>query len=902
MEQDLWESLATALQDNPLFDEAMPKDCAEFLVQGSAFAPEGKAVEGIQVSAKLGELTKTLNIYGERYWQNKGPLSTPSMPKPFTEMPLNYQHAFGGEGYAKNPLGKGLPVAEGELRLLPNIELPNALINSKKSMPDPASFAPIDNQWQPRIDHIGTYNEAYIQEHMFELAPDIDWQHFNVAPEDQRFTGYLNGDEAYELCHMHPDMPIIAGQLPEVRARCFVEQQLRAGDQEQLLFKEVPLNLDTVYFFPNDNLGVVIHRGTLEVFDNQGADIKKLLVAHESLAEDKRSKEHYQREMTQRTDPEESYKYMLNSVPLIPVGVPCAFKLMLGDELQNPDDPMSDNIENFSNRKSEEAHAEVDKHMNEQLGKLEAAGMADQVAVLKEKMAQIPEAPEEAKQIEALMNKILPNKDTIATDLDLSQLNFDAMDEIDTFIAKLTEQKKAEAMAELEQQMDKLRASNEPGAKESLEKIEQMLKDMALPPILVRPKLDPEQLGIKKQLEDAKAQIERAKAMPELTDEQRKQLEEQEQSLDLQSIEAQLKEAETHIQDGYRQGAHFPDLMRSPYAGQEFEIAAAFITKAKSGESCAQAEIAFCQFEQIDFTGIDLTSGYLEYTELQDVIFDNALLQGAIFAFSKMTNVRFTDAQTVEANFGSTTMSSCEFTRCDFDDATFGKSKLSHCRFNECDFGERMDLFLETQLEQVEFYRCSLKGHHFIELSLRGCRFIECDLTESNFVSPDLEGANFSGSTLDQVNFIAAKLKNSVFTQAILNNTRFVNGCDLSNCNFSEARAIETNFRECQLTGSQFTQTHLDRSDFGEANISHSNFDRVHAHQTQFMKTNLNSCSFLRADLFESSLMNADLRSCQFTQANLYGVNFLESTLGNTNFMGANLDQTILKDWRPDYD
>ena len=77
---------------------------AEVLVVGSCYAPGGKPVAECTVAVKVGDWSKGLKIVGRR--------TSASKPNPFTSMPLDWAHAFGGPGDGDNPAGMGRAGAE----------------------------------------------------------------------------------------------------------------------------------------------------------------------------------------------------------------------------------------------------------------------------------------------------------------------------------------------------------------------------------------------------------------------------------------------------------------------------------------------------------------------------------------------------------------------------------------------------------------------------------------------------------------------------------------------------------------------------------------------------------------------------------------------------------------------
>ncbi|MFB1037195.1 MAG: DUF2169 domain-containing protein, partial [Sinobacterium sp.] len=552
LEQTLWPLIGESLGKNCLLDEAMNKDSTEFIVFGDAFAPDQQAVPRVDVSVALAGIEKHLSVYGERYWQGAGPLLNASAPLPFKQKSLTYDYAYGGEGHLYNKAGKGLAedTSDEVLRFLPDIEHPDAPIMSKKLASDvsayvPQGFGPIDGQWPQRSRLFGTFDEHYLQEHMPGLAPDINWDYFYRAPADQRFNDYLKGDESFSIKNMHPTMADISGKLPAVVGRCFIEQEavlddeISGTDKTLLSFKEIPLSLDTVYFFPNANIGVLVHRGTVEISHPQAKDIKKLLVAHQGLNETHKAKEYYQQQLSLRTDPEDGFKYMLYSAPLIPEGVTCGFKQLLGDAEYKQ--AMGDNMAAFAAGKKQQAEQEMDEAIDKQVAQLRANGMDKQADELVDKIKNPPqdiELPEDAKKLQALTDKILPGISAMKEapkldDLDLTKLNLKAMDDVTAHMEAMAEKQKKTALLQVEQQLSELKqqAAQQPEMAEqlnpSIKQLEEMLASMDAIPILTRP----DTIEQDAQLAQAAEQLSEQKKMMaehniELNEEQQQQMNE----------------------------------------------------------------------------------------------------------------------------------------------------------------------------------------------------------------------------------------------------------------------------------------------------------------------------------------------------------------------------------------
>jgi uncharacterized protein YjbI with pentapeptide repeats len=913
LEQEVWELLTAQLGKGAVFDEAMNKSCAEFLVSGSAFAPDGKAVARLEVDVSLGNIGKRLNVFGDRYWQGAGPAEFASEPMPFKEMPLNYHHAFGGSQHPYNTSGKGCPSSdENALVSLPNIEHPDDPVVSSSSTPFPAGFSSMDCSWPVRSELAGTFDDDYLKKHMPGFAPDMNWEYFNVAPKDQRFQGYLKGDESFAITHMHSEMAGIHGRLPGVAGRCLVERRateetIDADSESRTLttHHEVPLKLDTVHFFPNVDMGVLIHRGTFEVFEPLGQDISKILIAHQNLDEEKKSKAFYLGEMQKRTDPEEAFKYLLNSKTLVPLSTRCGLSTLTAGAM-NQKMYLSENFENYAKHRQENAIGEVSAQKEMLLAELDAMEDQKLAAELKGKLlaAESPQAdlPDDEKRLKELAEKVIPDLDALKNELDLSQVNFDALNELNDEMEAFALARKASALAQMKSMLDELKQQPESQERqEAITEIEQMVADMELPPVLPRPKMmDKEELdGYLQQMQE---QVQSAKELNEqlaLHPEQQTYLQEIEESMADKDMLSKLVECECLMFESYLKGAHFIAEARSPHPGQEQQQVTDMLERFQAGESVSQSDIAFGSLDNQHFENISFARSYFEYGECQQIKFSNVDLSESVFSHRHIRHCSIVESNVKSCNFGAAYFENCRFENLDFDDVTFGKASLKNCRFVRCTFGDRQDMFLDVTFDGCEFLQCELSNINFIELSLENCQFTECNLTETNFIKPRLCGSSFSGSNLSATNFLIADLKRCDFSSATLENTRFVGGCNLDGAVFDHALIHQTNLRDCSLCDSSFVGADLSFSDLSNSKLRRSHFSGAKAIQTQFVAADLRDCIASHANFMEVNLMQADIRNSDFSGANLYSASFFKATIGNTRFMGAYLENTLLSDWRP---
>ena len=197
-----WQSLAAA-------DDLAPylPDVGVTLV-GHACAAANRPVPAMSVrlavsapGAAAPALDKTIHVFGDR-----AP-SAPGHPAPFVRMPLVYERAFGGAGFADNPVGVG---AAAGATSLPNLVDP---IDPRR----PAGFGPIPRAWSARRAALGTAAWRALEARVPELGDDFPWRALHAAPVDQRIRE-LAPDAWLLLDGMHPALVRVQTQLPGARA------------------------------------------------------------------------------------------------------------------------------------------------------------------------------------------------------------------------------------------------------------------------------------------------------------------------------------------------------------------------------------------------------------------------------------------------------------------------------------------------------------------------------------------------------------------------------------------------------------------------------------------------------------------------------------------------------------
>lgn len=912
LEQSFWQAVGKHFSSECPVEEGFAKQRGEFLVYGDAVSFGDKEITSLGVSVSFGSKTKQLLVSGDRYWMG----AIPSPPKPFQRMPLNYNNAFGGDKFQSNLLGKGYqPNDEGKYSV-PNVEYPSFQQSSEGKPCEVAGFGGLDARWQQRTRYLGTYDNDYLKNHMPGLAPDMNLLFFQRAPSDQQFSGFLTGEESYRITNMNPQHSEICGTLPRIKGRCFVSLVDLHSENEHK--SEVSLNLDTVYLFPTEDVGLLIHRGVIEVQHPQGLDVKHLLLAHENQGE-MRDSDHYIDQLNKRTDPEESWRYLLNTSPLIPYDCVCGIEQLSGSiEIERPrSEAMGKYATALSNKAIEQSKEDIQKQKDEikaQLSKLDGDNFPDEIKQLKDKLSQLDTSPgepdfPEQKALDDILAKLLPKKKNNPAELDISKIDLGAMEELKLLMEQIQKTAQAKTKDDIKLLIDDLikqkNASDNEIVKTQLSATITRLEPLLLPPQIPKlPRFYEAQNApsvnetITKEIEDKKSLFLEVEGL----DEQKKA------ELINHLDKINIPEIDNHIEHSIQQGimgyvktAHYIPEATSPHPGNELNKVSALLEAIKTTNVVSGniSDVAFGIFSQTKITGISCQFGLLEYAQFHNCEFVNVDFSYSVFAHAEFNQCHFENCQFISANLGAMQISLSTFKTCDFIDATFSKTHIKSSNFIDCDLGKRQDMWLESSFRNTTFQGCDFSEHNFIELDLTECTYIDCMFAVTNFVKPVLAKSKFEKCIFSETNLVEGNLEYSSFLSCTMKNVRFVGKCNLSNSVFEKTTATESNFRETNLSKTKFNHSRLDKSDFGMANCEKSDFSYSHAIGTQFLDTNLTGSIFKRANLMDASLMQAIISDCLFEDANCYNVSFLNATIKNASFNGAILTNTILQDWHP---
>lgn len=804
-EVDLWKFLPKALPQGAVFDAAMPKSRGEVLLSGACYAPGGRARQ-CAVRARVGPVDKTLYVFGDRRWVD----GEASEPAPFEVMPLDWSRAFGGEGFTLNPLGKGAVAVDGA-HPLPNVESPAARVAQPSDRPAPAGFGAVDFTWPQRASKRGTYDQEWLDTLYPGFAADIDWTIFNDAQPDQWVDGFWRGDEAISLTNLHPSSAVLEARLPGFVARAFVTLQPEGAEAEPgpEALVEVPLRLDTVHLFPSEERVALVWRGTVEVREDDGADVRHLLLAMEDLGAP-RDAAHYRAVLTRRLDKKRGAVEALRDRDLMPPPREGAT-------------PVAASTDAFTEALAYEGHLEqnaarrVAKEREETRERLRAQGLDPDV------YGPPPPPPAPAPQ--------QPGED------------------LGAYVERAdAEVEAAQASA----------ASRDAAAREELKALcaAHGLDFEAMTTNGQRPEFSADE-----QIEALRSHAAAARAAGQPSPEV-------EAMLDDPALRERMRAAEEALREARLKHGHmFPEgPARSP--AEAARLRAWVEARLRSGEGVAGADLSGADLSAMDLSGANLRGCQLDGARLAGASLRMATLSDAVLARADLTGADLTRADLSGANLGRATLPRARLDGADLtravlaesvlDGATAAGAKLSGC-----------DLY-RASLASVDLSGVDLSGAALLEVKLGGARLDGAKLVKATLLECALTGASLVGADLTGAVLYAVKADGAVLREARADNLRAVMGCSLDDAVLLAASLRGANLRETRLDRADLRRATLDEADLSGASLREAKLHQASARNSRWIKADLRGAGMIHVDLMDALLTKADLRGAELQGANLF--------------------------------
>lgn len=809
-ETELWQLVGKELVDcGGVIDLAYPKEQAEYLVTGYAYTAHQSDKTQCMASVSVDTLKKALQVTGDRFWNN----DKPSHPEPFEQMRLSWLRSFGGEGCDDNPVGMGAPVrpepeeeeapdsskedeqddgkaatAEAdtqveaeEPRPIANIESMDERIVSPDEFYSPANFGPIDISWPCRMKLLGSYDDHTPEKNGDGFQATFDTAFFNMAPVDQRFdSDHLKPGASFSITHMHPERPVLQGQLPSWRARCFVQKKISA---DEIAFIEVTMRHTTVWFFPHLEQMILVYHGLLPIRESDAGDVQVIMPALEPISSP-RTVEHYQEVWARRNDPEKAATYAFQEVDLLPAEA-------IGSWIDT-DEGEEGKLHNRVIARSQHLQEEHKERIGPE-GKMPDVSppeSAKRVPPLSELTGFITQVEHEAKQI----------KDTARVKAAEYDIDLDN-DE------RLSRRPKGPVSYHNMRNQLRDRAEKYPDdvPPEHLEASERALHRMYLNGVQAQDVAD--------RLTDADSAKVRARVEMVLAG-SRDFTDMDLTGADLSSIDfsnACLRYV--LLENANLTGCTFDgaDMTEAMLARAEMKNVSLRQTHLQ-GASLIQTQCTECDFFEVDLSDAKLLEASFTQCDFSGATFkkinlDKVFLTDCCFDYATLDTVGFLGMSLKKVTFTAATLNKIIFNECSFEEVVFDKASLTSC--STLKLTATGTSFAESNLIKVAF----TAGTHLEESN-----FFAANLTECNFRSMPLTKVSFRGAEMTTCDLSEAQLHQADMSYCKANGCLFI-ASDLTDANFSYAQLMEALLKKANMTRTNFHYSNLFRADISEAFI-----------------------------------------------------------------------------------
>ncbi len=818
-ETAMWPFLEEELPPDQPLDVVIPKVLAEFVAIAHAHTPGGEPALLVDVGIQLGPSIKMLSVCGDRLLNG----SQVTKPVAFTTMPIDWAHAFGGNGFAPNPLGKGtVPIdgTDGRIHAVPNVVDPKL---DREAHRTPSSFAPVDQTWPDRARLAGTHDDAWLRHDFPGFARDLDWRFFNIAPIDQWLPDGLVGDETYAFKNLHPTQPLLRGRLPGIAPRIFLVRK----DQEDDSFEEISLQLTTVWCFPHRERLVLVHHGRARLAEEDASDITRVVLGADRL-DSLRPADDFRAVMVKRLDRKNSAMLALRDADLVPA------------EMLRPDPALASPENEAQRLMRARSRRRAERELVAQREFLKARGLdpdkfAPQALPPEQSLPTLEELPEfvAAAEAEAEAEKakaaaeVAANKARMAGQLAAAGMS---MEEI---------QKRLDAKPKGPP------AFSAAGFREELTKQATAMRVLGIPTLGLEAQLaSPEYTAQLQQVEAALRNTYRlaaqhqdaADALPA------------DRSTEIRRLISGDSKAARALYD-----LHGADLSGLDLSGLDLSgicldgadlTGTSFVGAILSDAVLAHARMTGCQLDDADLSGANLGKAQLVYASLR-----RANLKKSVLAGADLTGATLAGADLGAADLTETILAKTDFTNVRAANLLAMKLSLrelcapgillTKAKFIECDI-EAAD-WTEASLEQAVFIQCKLAGIQLGGAQMRKTVFVQhCDLTQANLSGADLTEANLRETALPGATLADAIVERADFSAADLS------GAVLSGVRGAGSRWVAANLSGANLHGADFAQADMARVDLRGAYLAEVSVYEANAPRAKLDRTSVRTGMFTK--------------------------------------------------------
>ncbi|AUR53058.1 DUF2169 family type VI secretion system accessory protein [Aquella oligotrophica] len=798
-EQQLWKIVELNLGKDEILDLGLPKPRGEYLIYGKAYS--SKPVQAMAIHITIDQLSKSLVVIGNRYWTPIGA----SKPEFFTELTVDYTNAYGGDGCAENPVGKGYKAPEAGKFYLPNIEDPNSPITRKGDQPHPAGFNAYPINWPQRMQYMGQIDNNYLQECWPEFPKGTDPLIFNSAPEDQQLKGYFQGTEKFTIKNMHPVNSTQTSKLPGVRARIFITQKNRNNEE---VFKELPTKAETLWLFPNQEVGTLLFRANINVIDEEYSDLLQLYAVWESVEEAPRSAEFYLQQLllNDQIENEAVAEPPIEEPPIAKESAPV--EETVAEEYTLPQNPELD--------KALKDLQDIQKKLSDQL-KAQGVDPEQQTAKIMS-MSANPQSKEMSseealKELQQITQNIMQKNNLTQADLDK--------------VITQSAESKLPPLSDLLKQLGPLEG-NAAELVENLVKLDKISQDNQ---VAQEPEIAEESPIDNNGIDEATIPL------PVLT------------PLTLTTSDVMTK---------YNRNKDLSSLDLSNFDLSSLDLKGADFSRSILNNVNFQNS----NLDNVVFNNSFLDSADFSNTSLNDATINDSYLGRANFLNANLTSVKITNSDLNSSNFNKNILLGAQFTDVNLDQSNLEnivaqQSKFIRCIISNCNLSNAN--FTKATLTDSDLSLSILNNSKFNNASATGIK-----LAGATGESTDFKDANLSYSRADETTSLyKANFKNT--------NLNFASweGAQLAESDFSNAIFDESNFSSSNFTKAKLELASAKKTNFTKAVFEHADLNRINLFKGSLRRSNLLATDLRYSNLYGVDFYKASMGQTDLTGANL---------------------------------
>jgi uncharacterized protein YjbI with pentapeptide repeats len=309
-------------------------------------------------------------------------------------------------------------------------------------------------------------------------------------------------------------------------------------------------------------------------------------------------------------------------------------------------------------------------------------------------------------------------------------------------------------------------------------------------------------------------------------------------------------------------------------------------------DAFSRVSLAGIDLSKLDFSSLDLTETDFRDCDLTGASFNGANLTGAI-----LQGANLNQAKAIKANFSSAIITEIKANETDFSQSLFHRADLSLSDLSTANLSGITAT--EASFTSTTFPK-DLSGLTFSQAKFRGADLKGVNLKQANLSQADFSGCDLSQADLKQADLTTTSIVGTLLNDADLSGikatgARFLQGCDLTGANLSNAKISGASFTGSKAPKANFKGVSASGAILGGIDLSGSNFSASYLREANFFRSDLSGADFHGADLFAASLGGANLKSADFTGASLYSSDLYRIEIDNeTKFKDADLNSTCL--------